>query len=150
MYINAGDLDTHIYPEIRDIITREDAELVQLAIGVGIDEAKSYLMRYDLVALFGTYDVQGQDDVAPTVDDKNLNSKVKDLICWQLIKLSNPNIDIALFQANYEYACKWFESVKKSQLAPAGWVYKTDDEATPFPEGNIINQVSNTPRNNHW
>lgn len=149
MYLNADDLDTHIRPEIRDIIVREDAELVQLAIAAGISEAKSYLVRFDLVALFGTY-IDNQDDVPPTIDDKNLNSKVKDLICWQLIKLSSPNIDLSLFRTNYEDAIKWFNEIKKSQIAPDGWLYKTDDPATPFPEGNIINMISNPKRRNRW
>lgn len=144
MFILKGDLYSLLYPEIIEIITREDDTIVERAINTGIAEAKSYLSRFDLLQLFGTGEVE------KTVDDENLKSKVIDLAVWQLIKLANPNIDLKLFRTNYEDAISFFEGVKKSKLGPDGWPYKIDDPETSFPEGNIISYSSNTKRNNHW
>lgn len=143
-YLLKGDLTPPMYPEIIDTITREDEDIVTKCIAKGIAEAKSYLVRFNLVALFGTADDE------PTVEDENLKSMVKDLICWQLIKLANPNIDLKLFRTNYEDAIAWFDKVKKSQLCPEGWSYATDDANTPFPEGDIVSYSTNTKRANHW
>ena len=144
MYLVKADLYILLYQEIIEIITRGDDTLITRAINTGVSEAKSYLSRFNLVALFGT------DVLAPTVVDENLKSKVIDLVCWQLIKLSNPNIDLKLFRTNYEDALTFFTDVKKSQESPDGWLYKTDDADTPFPEGNIISSSTNIKRNNHW
>ena len=143
-YLLKGDLTPPMYAEIIDTITREDESIVALCIASGIAEAKSYLPRFNLVALFGNADTE------PTVTDEHLKSKVKDLICWQLIKLANPNIDLKLFRTNYEDAISWFNMVKKSQLCPEGWSYATDDADTPFPEGDIVSCTTNTQRKNHW
>lgn len=148
-YLLPDDLNTHIYPEIREVITRGDNSMVQEAIDIAVDEAKAYLSRFNLVALFGVY-AEGQDDVPPTVNDKNLKAKVKALACWNLIMLANPNIDLKLFRTNYEDAILFFENVKKSKEAPEAWLYKTDDPDTPFPEGNIISYSTNIKRNNHY
>jgi len=145
MYLLKGDLYIMLYEEIIETITRGDDDVVNRAIRTGISEAKTYLSRFDLLQLFGN-DV----DVDPTIDDENLKSKVVDLVCWQLIKLCNPNIDLKLFRTNYEDAISFFDGVKKSKEAPDGWPYKIDDPDTPFPEGNIINATFNTKRTNHW
>lgn len=143
-YLLKGDLTPPMYPEIIDTITREDEDIITRCIAKGIAEAKSYLVRFNLVALFGTADDE------PTVEDENLKSVVKDLVCWQLIKLANPNIDMKLFRTNYEDAIAWLDKIKKSQLAPEGWLYKDDDADTPFPEGDIVSYSSNTKRTNHF
>lgn len=144
MFLLKADLYSLLYAEIVETITREDNTIVERAINTGIAEAKSYLSRFDLLALFGT------DTIDATVTDENLKSKVIDLAVWQLIKLANPNIDLKLFRTNYEDAISFFDGVKKSKLGPDGWPYKVDDDTTPFPEGNIISASYNKKRSNHW
>ena len=148
-YLIKADLTTQIYPEIMDTITRADDTIINEAIGVAIDEAKGYLMRFNLPALFGNYTNQSAP-VAPTIADRNLKSKVKDMACWHLIKLANPNISLTLFRTAYEDAIKFLESVKKSQVAPDGWLYKPDDTTTDFNEGAMVGASSNTKKRNHW
>ncbi len=143
-FIIKGDLYSLIYEEIIETITRGDETVIDRAIATGISEAKSYLSRYDTLALFGA------GEVDKTIDDENLKSKVIDLVCWQLIKLCNPNIDLKLFRTNYEDAINFFEQVKVTKIAPEGWIYKADDPETPFPEGSIISIGGNIKRNNHW
>ena len=148
-YIVKADLNTQVYPEIMDVITRSNDALVTDCIGVAIDEAKSYLMRFNLVALFGDYTNQA-NPVLPTITDRNLKSKIKDMACWHLIKLANPNINLELFRTAYEDAIKFLESVKKSQIAPDGWAYKPDDTTTNFNEGAMVGSSSNIKKHNHW
>lgn len=148
MYLQKLDLYAVLYQEIIDTITRNDDTVVDRAIRTAISEAKSYLSRFDLIALF----TSDNDDMTtvPTVVDENLKSKTLDLAAWQLIKLCNPNIDLKLFRTSYEDALSFFKEVQKSKIAPDGWLYKKDDPSTYFPEGNIISTKSNSQRNNHW
>ncbi len=139
MYLVKDDLLTHIYSESIEEITREDDTIVERAISAAIAEAKSYLSRYDLALLF-----------ADDADDENLRNKVKDLACWHLIKLSNPNIDVAMFRTAYEDARRWLEGVMKGQVDPAGWPRKANDPETGFPEGGAVGHSSNTKRVNHF
>jgi hypothetical protein len=138
-YLVTADLTTHIYSEIITEIVRGDDSLSVKAINAGICEAKSYLNKYDLTLLFA-------DDFA----DENLKGKVKDLACWHLIKLCNPNIELALFRTAYEDAIKYFDKVTKGFVDPDGWPYKPDDPLTKFPEGSSVTSSSTRKRCQHW
>lgn len=148
MYLEKGDLTTHLYPEIIETIARADDSLVNQCINIAVDEAKSYLMRFDLKKLFGYQ--QGEDWTEPAVEDHNLKAKVKDLVCWHLVKLANPNISMELMRTGYEDAIKFFENIKKGQLFPDGWPLKEDDPDTTMGEGNRIYANGNAKRRNHW
>lgn len=113
------------------------------AIDAAIAEAKSYLGKYNLDALFDDAD-------ADFVEDENLKMKVKDLACWHLVKLASPNVSVAMFRTAYEDAINWFKDIMKGQMDPDGWIYKTDDEDTDRTEGQGFFKTSNTKRNNHW
>lgn len=140
-YLTITELKTHMREEIVDKITRNDDTIVETAIDAAIAEAKSYLGKYDLDALLGT---------TPTVTDVNLKMKVKDMACWHLVKLSNPNISVAMFRTAYEDAIEWLMNIMKGQSDPDGWTYKTDDEDTDREEGQGFYNTSNTKRGNHW
>lgn len=121
-----------------------DFDIAAEAIDCATAEVKAYLSRFDLPKLF--------DPLATGfVNDKNLKSKVKDVACWHLIKLANPNIDVAMFRTAYEDARdKFFAKVQSGDLDPEGWPYKADDPGTDFPEGNAIVFSTETKRNNHF
>lgn len=142
-YLTAADLNTHIYPEVRDEITRNDASLITRAINSGVGLAKSHLNRYDLLKLFG----DGTSN--PTFKDDYLDSLVKDVICWHLIKLSNPNINVDVFRQAYEDAVKEFEKVKKGITDPQ-WPLRADDPATPNDDAGNVDWSSNKKRSNHY
>lgn len=118
-------------------------DMVTKSIDAGIAEAKSYLGKYDLDALFDDAD-------ANFVDDAILAMKVKDLVCWHLVKLANPNVSLALFRTAYEDAIAWFKDIMKGQMDPDGWPYKTDDEDTGRTEGQGFFYNANTKRTNHY
>jgi len=143
-YLTPVELKTHIYPEIADAITREDDTIITNAINGAVAEAKSYLSRYDLLQLFGT------DIVAATVTDVNLKNKVKDIACWYIVRLANPNINLELSRTLYEDAIKWLKDVQKGYADPEGWPYKADNTSTSFNENNFVQYSSNTKRENHY
>lgn len=132
------DLETHLYAEIRDEISRGDDTLIARAIAMGEGEAKSYLNRYDLAAMFNA-----------SFQEEFFRSLVKDIVCWHLVKLANPNVSIDLFRTAYEDAIKTFDKVKKGTIDPA-WPLRADDPATPNDDAGNIDWSSNTKRSNHF
>lgn len=139
--ITIADLQTHIYSENLDAISRGDDTLITRAIAAGIDEAKSYLsVKYDVAAIFA--------DTPGGTTDQNLLNKTKDLAAWHLIKLANPNINLELFRTAYEDAIDWFTKLLKGQMNPVGWPLREDDPDTDYEEGGSLQWSSNTKRNN--
>ena len=141
--ITPGDLYTNIYPEIINEITRTDSTITQHAVDIAIQETKMYLGRYDLIKLFGT------DTLAPTVQDEYLQSIVKDIACWHLLRLSNAGIDYTAWRTAYQDAINVLKSVMSGQAQPQGWPY-LDTTTEDAPQGDAINWASNPKRNNYY
>ncbi|MGQ0739131.1 MAG: phage protein Gp36 family protein [Bacteroidota bacterium] len=141
-YLLVGDMDTHIYSENRDEIVRSDNTLVYGAIDAAVAEAKSYLGRFDLLALFG----DAESD--PSFEDANLKNKVKDLALWHLVTLGQANIKIELARSRYEDAVRWFEKVADRKISP-GFPKPEDKADTDSNEGKGIEWDSLPRRNNH-
>lgn len=139
-YLNKDDLTTHIYPEIIEEIIRGNDTLADRAINAAVSEAKSYLGRFDWGLLF-------PDDGG---GDEFLKNLVKDIACWHLVKLANPNINLELFRTVYEDAIKFLEKVMIGKPAPEQWPLRQDDPDTPFDESGHIGWSSNRKRNNHY
>jgi hypothetical protein len=118
-------------------------DLVAESIAAAISEVKSYLSRYNRTKLF---------DPAATgfVDDRHLKSKVKDLACWHLVKLANPNKDVAMLRTAYEDAKAWLKDVQSGKADPEGWPYNDDDSTSDFNENNAVQYTTNTKRNQHY
>jgi phage gp36-like protein len=121
------------YEEIQNV------DIVAEAITAAISEVKGYLSRYDRTKLFDG-----------TVTDVNLKNKVKNIVCWHLIILANPNIDVAMFRTAYEDAIAWLRDIQKGIVDPEGWVYKADDSATDYNENTSVKLYSNDKRTNHY
>ena len=132
------DLTPPIYQEIIDEITRDDDSIVDKAIANGEGEAKSYLNRYNKAVMF---------DAA--FDDEFFRGLVKDITCWHLIKLANPNVDMALFRTAYEDARRHFEKVQNGSIDPE-WPLRENDANTPIDDAGTIEWSSNTKRTNHY
>lgn len=143
-YLVKEDLYTHIYEEIIEEITRENDTVVSLCISSAIAEAKCYLSRYDLLKMFGN------ETIEPEVESEHLKNLVKSIACWALIRLANPNINIELFRMAYEDAIKFLTKVMEGKAAPDGWIYKSDDPATDFKEGDYVQWSSNQKRTQHF
>lgn len=139
-YFAKEDLVTHIREEILDAIDRGDNTLIPMQIEAAVAEAKSYCSRFDVDTIFADDDAFG---------DANLLDKVKDIACWKIIKLANPNIKIELFRANYEDAIEWFKLVQSGKADP-DWPVEAEDTDTDIKEGSQVQLSSNTARNNHF
>ena len=138
-YITKGDLKTHIYQDIITEIIRGDDTIADKAIKSAYGEIKSYLNKYDLTKLF-----------SDQIEDEHLNDKVKDVACWKLVKLANPNIDMQLFKDLNDASIAWFKEIMKGNADPENWPYKTDSTETAFVEGSSMSWSSNRKRKNHF
>lgn len=140
--ITVADLGTTLYPEIIDEITRADGSVTDAAISAAENEAKMYLGRYDLDALFGT------TTEAPTLTDAYLQSLVKDMACWHLVRLANPGTDYQTFRTAYLDALNALKEIRNGAANPHGWPYAATLSDTP--DGNAVSWTSNERRNNHY
>ncbi|MBX2904877.1 MAG: hypothetical protein KF744_02485 [Taibaiella sp.] len=140
--ITAADLGTNLYPEIIDEITRADGSMTDAAISVAENEAKMYLGRYDLEALFGTA------TAAPTFADAYLQSLVKDLACWHLLRVANPGADYQAFRTAYLDALNALKEIRNGAANPYAWPYAAALSDTP--DGDAVSWTSNERRNNHY
>lgn len=131
------DLKTHIYPEITALITRSDDAIINKAIANAEGEARSYLNRFNVQAMF-----------VESFNNEHLKGLVKDIACWHLIKLANPNVNLELFRTAYEDAIKFLDKVSRGYADPE-WPLK-DDPNTAFDESGHISWSSNTKRKNHY
>lgn len=145
MIILPSELSTHLYPEIIAQITRDDESIVTRAILAAQSEVASYLHRFDAEGMLAT------ESTATGQGLEHLKSLVKDVSCWQLLKLANPNINLELFRSMYEDAIKFLDKVMKGQATPIGWPLKVDNDETDQDEGiGVVEWDSNTKRSNHY
>ena len=141
--LTKSDLKTHLYQEVIDEIIRAYESIAQDAIASAIDMAKSYLSRYDLVALFGSGSAE------PTVSSPVLRRHVKDLACWYVLTLGNPNVELALFEKISDNAMRWLRDVQRGMSNP-DWPYRDTSAMPTPPDGDSIAFSSNPKRSNHW
>ena len=141
--ITPADLTTHVYAEVLSEITRNNDTIVTAAIDTAISEAKMYLSRYDLAALFGV------EDKAPELADPLLCSLVKDVAIWHLMRLSNSGIDQSACRIAYKDAIATLKSIMEQQAEPEGWPYAPEQTAT-LQDSDTISWSSNPKRNNHY
>jgi phage gp36-like protein len=137
-FLEKSDLESHLYEESIDVITREDDDLVTAAIDAAIGEAKGYLGAYDTDSIF---DEAGSDRNAL------LLVFCKDIAIWHLVVLCNAGADMALRQDRYERAIAWLKGVQKGDIAAD--LPKAEDEDGEE-TGAIIRYGSNDQRTNHF
>jgi len=118
-------------------------DLIEKAINDGISEVKAYLNRYDLIKMFS------DDDGLRTFNDEYLNGLVKDIVCWKLLKLSNPNIDLKLFRTNYEDAKSTLAKVQNGRIDPV-WPLRPNDPDTNIDDAGNVEWASNPRRSNYF
>ena len=141
--ITQSDLSTHMYAEKINEIIRNNTDLTNKAIAAAESEAKMYLGRYDLLALFG------DEDNAPQLQDEFLKHLLKDIACWYIIRLANPVIDYKSFRDAYEKAILTLEKIMQGLANPDGWPYK-ETNTDALPPGDGISWSSNPKRNNYF
>ena len=142
-FLSKSDFRTHIYQEVIDLITHQDDTVLTTIITAAIGLMKTYLNRYDLVALFGT------PTTDPTYPDEFLKSLAKDIVAYKLAIIANPNINITTLRTGYEDAIESLKSIMKGGGDPA-WPLKPDDPTTPNDDAGLIEFRSNTKRTNYF
>ena len=108
-YLTPDEINTHLYGEVVEEISRDNADLMQNAIDTAIDEAYGYLRAYDVDAIFST-----------TGSDRNnaLLVFVKDIAIWHFINLSNVAVEMELRLKRYEKAIQWLQKVQDGKTNP--------------------------------
>lgn len=117
--------------------------IINTIIASGIEEVKAYLNRFNVLAIFG------DDDTAPTYSNEHLKTITKDVIAWQLVKLSNPNVNLELFRTCYEDAIKYLTRVMKGDLDP-NYPLIEDTIIDGFDVSGHIAYTSNPKMTNHY
>ena len=133
-----ADLYQNMYQEIVEEISRNDNSHITKALARGETQVMSYLNRFDKTLMFGG-----------SYREDYLISICVDVVCWHLVKLANPNVNLELFKTVYDDALKELDKIQNGKTSP-GWPLKPDNPATPIAEGGILVWSSNTKRNNHY
>ncbi len=140
--ISITDIHRRIYEETVEVITREESALVDSAIESAIDEAKMYLHKFDLTALFGV------GGTPATVTSSKLKNVCVSLAVWELIQLGQGGIDYEIARNNRKDALTFLKDIQGGKAQPDGWTYK-DTTGETVPDGNSIYYTSNPKRKHH-
>lgn len=139
-YLNAAEINSHLYGEVVQEIERSPTATAQLdfAISAAIEEARGYLTAYDTAAIF-----------AATGNDRNpiLLLYIKDIAVWHYIQLSNPGVEMDLRLERYKRAIEWLENVQKGKSNPT---LPYPAVTPPSEPDNYIKWGSNTKRINNF
>lgn len=139
-FITPAELETHLYRENIDIISRSDETLLTAAIDAAVQEAYSYLGAFDRERIFSS---EG------TERNALLLIFVKDIAVWHFINLCNAGTELELRQSRYERAIAWLRQVQKGELTPALPVVDEDGDGRPDSPGEYI-YGSNPKRKQHY
>lgn len=141
-FLSIAELNTHLYEEISDEITREEDSIVQEAIDTAIDEVKGYIAKYDLDTIFEPDALEDRN--------KKLLSVTKDIAVWHVIILGNPNIEIAIREKRYIAAVDWLKGVQKGAIDPLFPMPTTIPVTGNGSDEGAIKWRANDKRNNHF
>lgn len=139
-FITPAELETHLYRENIDIISRSDETLLTAAIDAAVQEAYSYLGAFDRERIFSS---EG------TERNALLLIFVKDIAVWHFINLCNAGTELELRQSRYERAVAWLRQVQKGELTPALPVVDEDGDGRSDSPGEYI-YGSNPKRKQHY
>ncbi len=142
-YLSKTDLTPPLYPEIIEEITRGNDSVVNNAIETAILEVQGYLTRYNILALTGT------SSVAPSDRSVLLDSKIKDIACWHLVKLANPNVNLELFKTSFDEAIRFLKDVQKGLTDPP-FPLKPDDPTTTSDDETLVSYRADSKRQNRF
>lgn len=135
---------TSLYPEIIETITRGDRTAAEMQILAAEEFVKSYLFKYDTVAVFGTA------DTPPTAPSELVKKLVKIIASYYLVRMANPNVDLELFRKDYEDAVSILADIRDGKNNTS-LPYAVDDESTPDDEAQSYTAWSSNPkRTNHF
>jgi phage gp36-like protein len=140
MFITPQELETHLYKENIEVISREDETILTAAIDAACEETYGYLGGYDREAIF-------------SAEENKRNGLlllfVKDIAVWHFVNLCNAGTDLALRQSRYERAVAWLRQVQKGEVTPRLPIIDHDGDGNPDSPGEYI-YGSNPKRKQHF
>lgn len=141
-FITPKELETHLYKESIDTISREDDTILTAAIDAAIEEAYGYLGNYDRKAIF---------DSTGSQRNALLLIFVKDLAVWHFVNLCNAGCDLELREKRYDRAISWLRQVQKGDTTTHLPIIDEDEDGDGKPDtaGEFI-YGSNPKRNQHF
>lgn len=139
-FITPEELETHLYKENVDVISREDETILTAAVDAAIQEAYGYLGAYDREKIFNA---EGKERNAL------LLLFTKDIAVWHFINLCNAGTDLELRQDRYDRACAWLRQVQKGETKPNLPIVDEDEDGKPDGAGEYL-YGSNPKRKQHF
>lgn len=122
--VTPDDFDNTMYSELRDAISRNDADVLNDAIASAEAEAQGYLSRYDTDTLFA---------LAGDNRDKSLVMYICDIAAWHFIALANANVDLELRRTRYEDAMRALRDIQSGKIVKKNWpLPETEEESLYF------------------
>lgn len=140
-----ADLKTHVYEGIINEIAENDTTVITTAVSQAIAEAKLYLTRYDLMAIFGD---QATDTAATFPPDDLLLNIIKTLSVWNLMTLARPNLDYDAWKSRKDEMKAILKDIQSGKADPR-WPYQ-DYTGVTTPESIEVIAVSNEKANNRY
>ena len=108
-FLTPQELETHLYKEHIEVISREDTTILSAAIDAAVSEAKGYLAAFDRDRIFTA--TGGQRNALLLIF-------VKDIAVWHFVNLCNAGTDLSLRQDRYDRAIAWLKAVQKGDVSP--------------------------------
>lgn len=140
-FLTPQEVETHLYKEAIDTISREDDTILLAAIDAAVQEAAGYLGAYDRAKIFN----------APKPKQRNqlLLTFVKDIAVWHFVNLCNAGAELELKEKRYDRAIAWLRQVQKGEVTPS--LPRADNDNDGKPDGsNEYIFGSNPKRNQHF
>jgi len=146
--IALADLENYIYPEKITAITRSNATIVNDAIASAISEVKTFLGRFDIVAMFGD---PVADTAATMPADQFLNKLCAHIACWNIVQLANVGIDLSLIRTNQEDAIHTLTRIQQLKQVPQNWpLLDLNTINTNATKGNPVQIKARPKRSNNF
>jgi len=122
-FITKEDFTSHIYEDTIDAISNDDDAKLDTAIKSAIQQAKGYLSRFDIEAIFAS-EGEEKDNFA------DLINYIKDIAKWRFIAVCNLQIDIKLAESCYLSAVSELGKIQAGKVVPYGWPFKEEETDT--------------------
>lgn len=140
MFLTPKELKTHLYREDIALIQGDDDTILLSSIDAAVAEARGYLARYDVAAVFGA---------VGEARNALLLTFTKDIAVWHFLNLCNSGNDLDLRRFRYERAIDWLKAVQRGDVTPDLPVRDEDGDGRDDGPGDFL-YGSNPKRSQHF
>lgn len=140
MFLTPKELKTHLYREDIALIQGDDDTILLSSIDAAVAEARGYLARYDVAAVFGA---------VGEARNALLLTFVKDIAVWHFLNLCNSGNDLDLRRFRYERAIDWLKAVQRGDVTPDLPIRDEDGDGRDDGPGDFL-YGSNPKRSQHF